>query len=404
MKALSAIATGIAPSATLEINALTKRMLEKGIDVLDFGIGEPDFPTPERIKAAGVNAIAHDETRYTASSGTAELKKSICGYVKDQFDLAYKPSQICVSDGAKHVLYAAIMTLCEKGDEVILPAPYWVTYVEMIRMAQATPVIVKTDEESHFKLTPELLRNAVTARTKCLILNNPSNPTGAVYTRKELEEIMAIAGEYDLYVISDEIYHSLVYGTEHISVPSLGDDARERTVLIDGASKSFAMTGWRIGFAAANETIIDAMSNYLGHSTGSPCSISQSACVEAFSGPYTETEEMIRVFRRRRDYMVSRISNMDGVSCLEPNGAFYVFMNIQNLLGKSIFGQTINSSEDFAGCLLENARLAVIPGSAFGADGYVRLSFAVSMDVIREGMDRLEEFLQTEKRKIRLAI
>jgi len=383
---------------------MANKMRADGIDVLGFGIGEPDFPTPDRIKNAAVNAVRENQTRYTPASGTAELKRTISLYLRGQFDVSYLPSQICVTSGAKHALYAAIMTLCQAGDEVILPAPYWVTYLEMIRMAQAKPVIIKTEETTRFKLTPESLRNAISPRTKCLILNNPSNPTGIVYTRRELEKLMEIAREFDLYVISDEIYHALVFNKEHVSIPTLSEDAKKRTVLIDGVSKSFAMTGWRIGFAAAEKEIIDAMSNYLSHSTGSACSVSQCAGIEAFSGGSSETEKMVQVFHRRKDYMLSRIAEMEGVSCLEPEGAFYVFMNIQSLLGKSFYGQVIHNSTDFAKCLLKNALIAVVPGVSFGAEGYVRWSFAVSTATIREGMNRFENFLQAEKQAVRLVV
>lgn len=397
MKPISVTAKSIAPSATLAIDTLAKQMKADGIDVIAFGAGEPDFNTPEHIKQAGIEAIRTNKTRYTPASGLPALKAAICANIKQQYGLDYENKNICVSSGAKHIVYMSVMALCNPGDEVILPAPYWVTYVEIIRMAGAVPVIIDTDERTHFKITAEMLEAAVTEKTKCLLLNNPSNPTGMVYTRQELESLMTVVQKHDLYVISDEIYNTLTYGCTHTCLPTLGEDIKNRTILIDGLSKTYAMTGWRVGYSAANEEITKAMSNYLSHSTGSTCTISQYAGMEALANVTDEAEQMRQAFDARRKYFLSRVAKIDGVSCIEPEGAFYIFMNIKPQLGKTFFGEKVETSAQFAQCLLKNGLVAVVPGDAFGAEGYIRWSYATSMEMIREGLDRFERFLKQGK-------
>jgi len=393
MKPISKIAKGIAPSATVAVDSMAKQMKADGIDVIGFGAGEPDFPTPDSIKVAAIKAISDNQTRYTPAAGILPLRKAICSWMEKQYGIVYQPSQICVSSGAKHNVFIALQAICNPGDEIILPAPYWVSYEEAIKMAGAAPVIVQTSEDTRFKLTAEMLEQAITPNTKAVILTNPSNPTGMLYSRQELEALAEVVLRHDLYVISDEIYDQLVYVGEFTCFATLSEEIKERTITINGASKSFAMTGWRIGFAAANEEISKAMANYLSHSTGNPSSISQYAALEAYSTDEDLLSKMQLAYTRRRKYFLERISKMPGISCLEPDGAFYIFMNVKGLLGRTIQGVEINSSNDFARALLEKGLVAVVPGEAFGAPGYVRWSYATSMENIVEGLNRLEKFL-----------
>ncbi|MBO5918439.1 MAG: pyridoxal phosphate-dependent aminotransferase [Oscillospiraceae bacterium] len=393
MKPISSIAKGIAPSATVAVDTLAKQMKADGIDVIGFGAGEPDFPTPDSIKVAAIKAISDNQTRYTPAAGIVPLRNAICQWMKREYGVDYQPSQICVSSGAKHNVFIALQAICNPGDEVILPAPYWVTYEESIKMTGGVPVVINTTEQTRFKVTPEMLEQVITPKTKALILTNPSNPTGMLYSKQELEAIAQVVLKHDLYVISDEIYDKLVYVGEFTCFATLGEEIKQRTITINGASKSFAMTGWRIGFAAANEEISKAMANYLSHSTGNPCSVSQYAALEAYSTQEDLLTKMQLAYARRRKYFLERIKKLKDVSCLEPDGAFYIFMNIKGLLGRTIQGVTINSSADFAQALLEKGLVAVVPGEAFGAPGYVRWSYATSMENIREGLDRLEKFL-----------
>ena len=393
MKPISSIARGIAPSATMAIDSMAKQMKASGIDVISFGAGEPDFNTPEHIKDAGIRAIEGNHTRYTPSTGVLPLRQAICDRILKDTGVHYAPSQICVTSGAKHNVYIALQAIVNAGEEIILPAPYWVTYAEAIRMAGGIPVIVRTTEETGFKLTAEMLAAAITPRTKAVILTNPSNPTGMVYSREELQALANEIQRHDLYVISDEIYNLLCYEKPFVSIASLSEDLQERTIMINGASKSYAMTGWRIGYAAANAEISKAMSNYLSHSTGSPCSVSQQAALAAFSESQEAAYAMKQAFDERRRYFYDRVQNIPGVSCLMPEGAFYIFMNISQLIGKTIKGVKIRNSNDFCSALLEKGLVAVVPGAAFGADEYVRWSYATSMENIKEGLDRLERFL-----------
>ena len=378
----------------MAMDALAKRMRAEGVDVLGFGAGEPDFNTPDHIKAAADRAIAGNVTRYTPASGTLELKQAVCSRMGKDFGLDYNPSQVVVSGGAKHCVYLALRALIDPGDEVILPAPFWVSYLELIKMVGGKPVIVTAGEGNRFKITAAQLSAAVTPRTKALVLNNPNNPTGMAYGREELEAIARVCVERDLYVISDEIYYGLLYdGAKCVSFAALGEDVKERTVLINGVSKSYAMTGWRIGYLLANPQIAGVAANYVSHSTGSPCTISQAAAVAALNGPQDCVEKMRRAFEERRDYIVERINRMDGVSCLKPEGAFYVMMNVEKLMGKTVHGELIRSCDDFCAAFLKHGLVATVPGTGFGATGFVRWAYAASMDTIKEGMDRLEVFL-----------
>ena len=394
MKELSRTAAAVQASTTLAIDAMYKKMRADGIDVIGFGAGEPDFNTPENIKEAGISAIRNNKTRYTPTPGVMELRQAACDRLKADFGLDYAPNQIVAASGAKHNLYIALCTLVNPGDEVILPAPYWVSYYELIKMAGATPVIVAASEQDGFKLTAGQLEAAVTKHTKAIILNNPSNPTGMLYGRRELEQIAALCLKHELYVIADEIYSGLVYdGREFVSFAALDPRVKELTILISGVSKSYAMTGWRIGYAAASRHIAEVMSNYLSHSTAAPSSIAQWAAVEALAGPQNGIAEMRKAFEDRRDYLFARMNSIPDVSCLKPEGAFYIMMNLDKLLGKTIHGALIKHADDFARVFLEKGLVAVVPCTGFGAPNYVRWSYATSMENIQAGMDRLERFL-----------
>lgn len=391
---LSAKATQISASPTLAIDSKFKAMKAEGIDVVGFGCGEPDFDTPENIKAAAIAAINEGQTKYTPASGTLVLKKAICEKLKKDNGLDYGTDCIVVSNGAKHSLINAFNAILNPGDEVIVPAPYWVSYTEMVKMADGVPVIIETKEEDGFKFTAQQLKDAITPKTKALILNSPSNPTGMVYSEDELRAIAEVAVEKDIFVVSDEIYEKLIYdGKKHVSIASFNDEIKKRTIIINGVSKSYAMTGWRIGFTAAIPEITKVMANMQSHAASNPSSISQAAALEAYVGPQDTVEEMRKVFEERRNYMVDRINSIDGVSCIKPEGAFYVMMNIKELFGREFFGKVINSSDEFCELLLEKSLVALVPGSGFGAEGFVRWSYATSMENIVKGLDRLEEFL-----------
>lgn len=395
MKELAQIASAVQVSSTMAIDALAKQMKAEGVDVVGFGAGEPDFNTPDHIKAAAVQAIDDNVTRYTPASGTVALKQAVCQRMKEDCGLDYKPSQVVVTSGAKHCVYIALRALVDPGDEVILPAPFWVSYLELIKMVGGVPVVVTAQESAGFKMTAEQLAAAITPRTKALILNNPSNPTGMVYSQEELAAIARVCVERDIYVISDEIYYGLLYdGVKSVSFASLGEDVKERTILINGVSKSYAMTGWRIGYLLSNEKIAKVMGNFLSHSTGSPSSVSQAASVAALNGPQDCVEEMRRAFEERRNYIVSRVNAIDGVSCIKPQGAFYIMMNVEKQLGRTLHGELIKTGDDFSAALLKHGLVATVPCSGFGAPSFVRWSYATSMENIKKGMDRLEEFLK----------
>ena len=397
MKPLSTTAQAIEPSATLSIDALYKQMKADGIDVVGFGAGEPDFNTPDNIKIAAMQAITGNMTRYTPAVGTLDLRKAVCARLKADFDLDYEPSQISVSSGAKPCVFTALQAIVNPGDEVILPSPFWVSYAELIRMAGAVPVIVETTEAEDFKVSAERLASFITEKTKCLILNNPCNPTGMMYSRKELEALAKVCVEADIYVISDEIYSCLVYDKqEFTSLAALGEDIKERTIVINGVSKAYAMTGWRIGYAASPAPIAKVMANYLSHALSNPCSISQYAAQIALTDSQETVKTMRRAFERRRNYMVDRMNQIPGVSCIKPQGAFYVMMNIEQLIGKEMHGVVIKDAGDFCKLFLEYGKVAVVPGTAFNAPNFVRWSYATATENIRKGLDRLERFLAGE--------
>ena len=394
MKPLSIIAENVKESSTLAMDTLYKKMKADGIDVLGFAAGEPDFPTPDNIKLAGISAILNDETKYTPATGTLQLKQAICQRLEADCGVHYEPSQIIVSSGAKHCLYIILRALVNPGDEVIIPTPAWVSYNEMTKIAGGIPVFIPCPEADHFKQTPEKLEAAITDRTKCIMFNNPSNPTGMVYTKEELVALADICIKHDLYIIADEIYYKLLYdGVEFTSIASLGEAVKEHTILVNGVSKSYAMTGWRIGYLAADARLIKVMARYLSHSTGNPSAPAQAASVEALLGMQDTVEIMRRAFEARRNYMVERMNQMPGISCLKPQGAFYVMMNISELLGKTLYGQVINSADDFGDLFLKKGLVCIVPCTGFGAPEFLRWSYATSMDNIKEGMDRLERFM-----------
>ncbi len=395
MKPLSTLASAVNPSSTMAIDALYKSMKAQGIDVVGFGAGEPDFPTPDNIKEACIQALKENKTRYTAASGIMELKQAVCYRMKEDCGLDYSPENVMIASGAKHNVYLAVRALVNPGDEVVIPAPYWVSYSEIVSMCGGIPVVAQTRESDEFKLTPEELDAVITDRTKCVMFNSPSNPTGMMYTREDLTELADVFIRRDVYIIADEIYYKLVYdGREFVSIGALGEDVRERTVIINGVSKSYAMTGWRVGYSLAPAHITKIMANYVSHSTAAPSTLSQWAAVEALTGPQDTVEEMRQAFESRRNYMVARVNTIPGVSCLMPEGAFYIMMNISRLIGRSVDGKVITDSDSFAELLLEKGLVAVVPGSGFDAPDYVRWSYATSMENIREGMDRLERFLK----------
>lgn len=394
MKPLSKIASSIQPSATMAVNNRVAVLRAEGKEVYSFGGGEPDFIASETVLQAGIQAIHDGKTKYTSASGTIELRKAISDRLCTDYGLVYDPAQIVVTSGGKHAIYIALMTLLDPGDEVILPAPYWVSYYDEIRMTGAVPVSVYASEEQGFKLTAEMLEGTITSRTKLLVLNNPNNPTGAIYTREELTALADVCRVHDIYVLCDEMYSKIVFDdTEFVSFPSLSKDAFERTILINGASKAYAMTGWRIGYAAAPIQIAKLMSSYLSQSTGCPSSVSQAAATEAFSGSQNYVMTMCQAYEERRNYLVSRIQSMDGISCSVPKGAFYLLIRVDTLYGQTFGGKKIENDTDFAQALLDSAYVAVTPGSVFEAPGYVRWCYAASMDELKAGLDRLEEFL-----------
>lgn len=387
--------SAISPSPTLTIDAKFKSMKAEGIDVVGFGAGEPDFDTPAHIKAAAIEAIENGVTKYTPASGTLELKKAICDKFLRENGLSYKPSEIVVSNGAKHSLTNVFGAILNPGDEVIIPAPFWVSYPEMVKLADGVPCTLETKEENDFKFTAEELEAAITPKTKALVLNSPSNPTGMVYTRAELEKIAEVILKHDMFVVSDEIYEHLIYEGERLSIASLSAEMKERTIIVNGLSKTFAMTGWRIGYTASPEPIAKLMSSVQSHATSNPNSIAQAASVAALNGGIDFVCEMKAEYKKRRDFMVARINSIPGLSCRKPCGAFYVMMNMKALIGKKCGDEVIDSAAKFAELFLDKALVAVVPGEGFMADGYVRWSYATNMENIKKGLDRLETFVKT---------
>jgi len=382
----------IKPSPTLAVDAKAKAMKAEGIDVVGFGAGEPDFNTPENIKQAAIKAINDNYTRYLPVPGTDELKDAIINKLKTDNGIVYERPEVIVSTGAKHSLYNIAQALYGPGDEIIIPAPFWVSYPDQVLLNDATPVIVQTKLEDGFVLTPAAFKAAITPKTKALILNSPSNPTGMGYDRAALTAIAAIAVEHGIYVISDEIYEKIVYdGFKHVSIASLGPDIKALTLTVNGLSKSHAMTGWRMGYAAGPKDVIGAMSKVQSQSTSNTCSIVQKASVEALTGPQDFIGVMVAEFDKRRKYILERLLAIPGLECPTPQGAFYVFPKVSTYYGRSFGGKKIANSADISAYLLDEAKVAVVSGDAFGADEYIRLSYATSMSVIEKGLDRIEK-------------
>lgn len=390
----SSKAEKIAPSLTLAITAKAKQMKAQGIDVIGFGAGEPDFNTPQNIEEAAMDAIRKGFTKYTAVSGIDELKQAVIKKLENDNKLKYETNQIIICTGAKQCLADVFEAILNVEDEVIVPMPYWVSYPELIRLSGGVPVFPKTDKNNNFKYTYEILSKTATEKTKAIIVNSPNNPTGMVYTKEELMDIAKFAKEHDLIIISDEIYEKLIYGeNKHISIASLSTDAYNRTIVINGVSKSYAMTGWRIGYAAGNEHIIKLMSNIQSHTTSNPNSIAQYASVEALQGDQSSLTMTVGEFSKRRDYMADKINSIHSLSCIKPEGAFYVMVDISDVINRKISGETITGSLEFSRLLLEHEKVAAVPGIAFGMDSYVRLSYATSMENIKEGLNRIEKFI-----------
>ncbi|MBU0478083.1 pyridoxal phosphate-dependent aminotransferase [bacterium] len=395
MQKLSDRIINIKPSATLAITAKIKTLRSQGIDVIGFGAGEPDFDTPEYIKNAAISSIKSGFTKYTPASGILELKKAVCDKFRDDNGLDYTPEQIIISCGAKHSLYNLIQVMCNPDDEVIIPIPYWVSYPDMAKLAGAKPVFIQGVEKNAFKISPSELENAITGRTKILIINSPSNPCGTVYSRDELTEVADIACKQDIFVISDEIYEEIIYdGLQHISIASLNSDIKKRTIVVNGVSKTYSMTGWRIGYAAGDIDIIKAAGKLQSQSTSNPTSISQKAALTAIQKKTNDVVKMVSEFSKRRDYIVGRLNDIDNVSCQKPKGAFYVFPNISAYYGKKYNDKKINTDIDLCNFLLDIAKVGVIPGSAFGSGEHIRMSYATSMENIKEGMNRMKSALK----------
>jgi len=384
---LSSRANSLTPSLSLSVDSKAKAMKSEGLDVCSFGAGEPDFDTPEHIKAAAIAALESGFTKYTPSSGMPELRQAIADKFQQDNGISYKPSQIIVSTGAKHSCYNAILATCQPGDEVIIPSPYWLSYPEMVRLAGAEPIFVQAKEENGWKITRDEFENAMTPRTKMIIINSPNNPTGAVYTRAEIEGIAAVAAEEEILILADEIYEKLVYdGLEHVSIASLGPEFYDLTITVNGFSKAYAMTGWRLGYLGAPDPIAKAIDSIQSHVTSNPCSFAQKGGLAAIKGDQQSVADMRDEFDMRRQYIVERFAKIPSVSIVKPAGAFYVLANISKL--------GLNS-QNFADRLLSKANVSVVPGIAFGDDRTVRFSYATSLDVIKKGMDRFEDFCRT---------
>ena len=389
---------GVSPSPTLSIDAKFKQMKADGLNVVGFGAGEPDFDTPKHIKDAAIKAINDGMTKYTPASGIIPLKKAVCKKLKEDNNLDYEPNQIVISNGAKHSLMNVFGAILNPGDEVIIPAPYWVSYPEMIKLNDGVPVVIHTDESTHFKISAKQIEEKITDKTRAIVLNSPSNPTGMVYSKEELSEIAKVCLAHSLFVVSDEIYEYLIYdGNKHLSIAELGEDIKDLTIIVNGVSKTYAMTGWRIGYTASNPTIAKIMSNVQSHATSNPNTIAQYAALAALEGPKDELYKMVGEFEKRRNYMHDRIGKINGVSCLNPHGSFYILMNISKLFGKTYNGRKIETADDFADMFLESKLVAVVPGTGFEAPDFVRWSYATSMENIKEGLDRLESFLSELK-------
>ncbi len=395
MIALSKMAAAVQPSATLAAASRARQMRAEGVPVLDFSLGEPDFPTPEHICAAAVQAMKSGHTHYTPAAGTPELRAAVARWYQKTYGIRYAPEQVVVSNGAKHSLYTALAATVGPGDEVIIPTPCWTSYVDMVEMTGARPVLVTTTPEAGFKMSPAQLRAAVTPRGKLLMINSPSNPTGAVYTRRELEALADVVLETNLSVLSDEIYEKLVFGAARASCfATLRPGLAERTVTVSGASKSYAMTGWRMGWALGPAPVMKAMGNVQSQQTGNPSSISQYAALAALEGDQACVERMRREFEARRELVCARVAALPGLRLSVPDGAFYVFPDVSAHFGRTLSGRVVADSAAFCLAALEGAQVNLVPGSAFAAEGYVRLSFAAAREQLEEGLDRLERWLR----------
>ncbi len=384
----------IAPSLTLQIDARAKEMKASGLDVIGFGAGEPDFPTPKHICDAAREALDLGLTRYTPAAGTKELRKAICEKLRKDNDMTYTYGDILVSNGAKHSLYTIFQAILDPGDEVLIPTPCWVSYPEMVRMAGGVPVFIPADESTDFIPTNKAIASRVTRRTKAIIITSPSNPNGSVWSREQLQFVADLAVSHPFYVVSDEIYEKLIYdGREHLSIAQLGEQIKAQTFLVNGVSKAYAMTGWRIGYVAGPRHEITAMANFQSQATSNANSIAQYAAMKALQGDQSCVAEMVAEFERRRNAMVEKINEIPGVSCRKPAGAFYIMMNIKQLLGKHFGTRVLETSMDFAELLLAEKQVAVVPGIAFEAEGFCRLSYAISMDSCLEGVKRIGEFV-----------
>jgi aspartate aminotransferase len=382
--------SALTPSTTLAITAKAKEMKSQGIDVIGLGAGEPDFNTPEHIINAAYASMTEGHTKYTPSGGMAKLKEAIIHKFETDQKLTYKPSEIIVTSGAKHALYTLFQVLLNENDEVIIPTPYWVSYPEQVKLAGGIPVIVEGKEQNEYKVTPQQLKETITPKTKAVILNTPSNPTGMLYTHEELQAIGEVCLENDILIVSDEIYEKLVYdGNSHTSIAELSPELKEQTIVINGVSKSHSMTGWRIGYAAGNETIIKAMTNLASHSTSNPTTTSQYGAVAAYLGDQQPVEEMRQAFEERLNIVFDKLNSIPGFHCLKPQGAFYLFPNVSEAAKKTGF----NNVDEFTKALLEEAKVAVIPGSGFGSDNNIRLSYATSLDALEKAIERMYEFV-----------
>ena len=395
---LSKKAGNISPSITLSITAKANELKAQGVDVVSFGAGEPDFNTPQNIINAAIKAMQDGKTKYTPAGGILELKKTICKKFKEDNGLDYTTDQITISTGAKQCLANVFMAILNPGDEILIPIPYWVSYPELVKLADGVPVFVETLKENNYKYTIEDLEKAVSDKTKAILINSPNNPTGTIYNREELIEIAEFAKKHDLLIISDEIYEKLIYdGEKHISIASLSEDAFERTVVINGVSKTYAMTGWRLGYMAASKEITKLMTSIQSHMTSNVNTIAQYAAIEALNGPIEDLNTMVKEFERRRNFMVDRLSKIDGVSIIKPSGAFYIMVNISSYFNTTCKGEEIKNSLDFSRVLLDEEKVAVIPGAGFGLYEYIRLSYATFMDIIETGIDRIAMFINKIK-------
>lgn len=394
MQKLSKLVQGLKPSATILLAGRVREMKARGEDVVSFTIGEPDFDTPEYIKKEAVRAMEEGFTKYTPASGIMELREAISGKLEKDNSCAYSPDEIIATSGGKHALSLIFQAVCDAGDEVVIPAPYWVSYVEQVRIAGGKPVIIDTDEKTNFKITPGKFQEAVTGRTKLLVLNSPSNPTGMVYSGEELKAIAETALKNGVMVISDEVYETIIYDElEHVSIASLSEESRKNTIIVNSFSKTYSMPGWRVGYAAGDADIIKSMIKLQSQTTSHPDSIAQRAAVGALKGPQDEVRGMRDAFEKRRGLIVELAGRIEGVECLNPEGAFYIFPNISKLYGKTVDGREVKNSTSFAEILLEKAKTAVVPGVEFGADENIRISYAASEETIREGMKRIGEMV-----------